>query len=142
MRHPATDKRARLRFHEILGLARQHFPDILERVEGIAEGESFLPPPVSKTVRLLKTRKEFMSRRKVPPEAQIIALFSGLSDENKRMVMFGLNAMMAQSLPKSSSPAPDAPRRSSSKKESKTAPVQSSLGDAGNALNVSNGIEN
>lgn len=43
-----------------------------------------------------------MARRRVSPEAQIIALFTGLSDEGKRMVMFGLNAIM-------SSEAPDVP---------------------------------
>lgn len=54
-----------------------------------------------------------MSRKRVPPEAQIIALFSGLSDESQRMVMFGLNAMMAQSAPKSI--APSAEKKSSRK---------------------------
>ena len=54
-----------------------------------------------------------MSRRKTPPEAQIIALFSGLSAENQRMVMFALNAMLAQASPKSI--APVAEKRSSRK---------------------------
>lgn len=41
-----------------------------------------------------------MARRKVSPEAQIIALFTGLSDESKRMVMFGLNAITSVEIPK------------------------------------------
>jgi hypothetical protein len=60
-----------------------------------------------------------MSRKRVAPEAQIIALFSGLSDETRSMVMFALNAMMAQSapkVPKSPSPAPSAGKKSSRQK--------------------------
>lgn len=41
-----------------------------------------------------------MARRKVSPEAQIIALFTGLSDEGKKMVMFGLNAITSVEVPK------------------------------------------
>lgn len=55
-----------------------------------------------------------MSRRKVSPEAQIIALFTGLSDESKRMVMFGLNAITMNESPKS--PAPAAAKKSSPKR--------------------------
>jgi hypothetical protein len=54
-----------------------------------------------------------MSRKRVPADAQIIALFSGLSDSDKEKVMFGLNAIMAMSVPKSI--APSVTRRSSRK---------------------------
>lgn len=57
-----------------------------------------------------------MARKRVPPEAQIIALFSGLTEENQRMVMFGLNAMMAQSVPKSIAPAVQSAGKKSSRK--------------------------
>ena len=54
-----------------------------------------------------------MSRKRVPPEAQIIALFTGLSPESKRMVMFGLNAIVGMESPKP--PAPSVEKRSSRK---------------------------
>lgn len=56
-----------------------------------------------------------MSRKKVAPEIQIIALFGGLSDEGKRMVMFALNAMSlpTQETPRPKSVAPSAVKRSS-----------------------------
>lgn len=55
-----------------------------------------------------------MARKKVSPEAQIIALFTGLSEESKRMVMFGLNAIQSNEVPKSASAsALPAARRSS-----------------------------
>lgn len=78
-----------------------------------------------------------MSRRKVSPEAQIIALFTGLSDEGKRMVMFGLEAITSVERPKSSAPAaaPRSSRRSGSKtaNESSTASSETHKGNAGNA---------
>jgi hypothetical protein len=48
-----------------------------------------------------------MAKRKVSPEGKIIALFTGLSEESQRMVMFGLNAIMSQvqPAPKSVQPA-------------------------------------
>lgn len=82
-----------------------------------------------------------MSRKRVSPEAQIIALFTGLSEEGKRMVMFGLNAIMSNEAPKSSAPvaAPRSPRRSGSKtaNESSTASSETLKGDAGNAVQES-----
>lgn len=58
-----------------------------------------------------------MSKRKVPPEAQIIALFTGLSDVKKEMVMFGLNAIMSNQNPPEAqvrTRAPRAPKAQSS----------------------------
>jgi len=61
-----------------------------------------------------------MSRKRVPPEAQIIALFSGLTEDDKKMVMFGLNAMMAQLPPKSTTVlAASKPVASAGKKSSR-----------------------
>lgn len=57
-----------------------------------------------------------MARRKVSPEAQIIALFTGLSEEGKRMVMFGLNAITSNEAPKPpSASAPSAGQKPSRK---------------------------
>ena len=64
-----------------------------------------------------------MARKRVPPEAQIIALFTGLSEENQRMVMFGLNAIMAQSVPKSTAPTVQSAGRKSSRKGTETGHV-------------------
>lgn len=74
-----------------------------------------------------------MSRRKVSPEAQIIALFTGLSDESKRMVMFGLAAITMNESPKS--PAPVAVPRSSTKRaaRSSTASTEAKKEDASTA---------
>lgn len=79
-----------------------------------------------------------MSRRKVSPEAQIIALFTGLSDEGKRMVMFGLNAIMSNEGPKqpASTSAPSAVRKSS-RKGAAPLLIQSSEDDSGNASSAS-----
>lgn len=54
-----------------------------------------------------------MSRKKVSTEAQIIALFTSLTDQGKQMVMFGLNAIISNEAPKTSAPAVrgSAPRR-------------------------------
>lgn len=75
-----------------------------------------------------------MSRKRVPPEAQIIALFSGLPEETQRMVVFGLNAMMAQSAPKSIAPAAV---KKSSRKAAGTSSTPNTAGDTGNALDAS-----
>lgn len=59
-----------------------------------------------------------MSRRKVSPEAQIIALFTGLSEEGKDKVRFALEAIASIESPKSSAPvaAPrSSPRRAATK---------------------------
>lgn len=55
-----------------------------------------------------------MSRKKVSAESQIIALFTGLTDTGKQMVMFGLNAIMSNESPKS--PAPAVTKQSSPKR--------------------------
>lgn len=75
-----------------------------------------------------------MSRKRVPPEAQIIALFSSLSEESQRMVMFGLNAMMAQSAPKSTAPAAV---KKSSRKGAGSGSIPNTADDTGNALDAS-----
>lgn len=78
-----------------------------------------------------------MPKRKESPETQIIQLFTGLSDEGKRMVMFGLNAIMGVTSPKSPAPAvaPRSSRKAGSKtgSESPTASSETVRDDAGNA---------
>lgn len=61
-----------------------------------------------------------MARKKVSPEAQIIALFTGLSDESKRMVMFGLNAIMSNGGPKLESAHVQSAAKKSSRKGAAT----------------------
>lgn len=82
-----------------------------------------------------------MSRRKVDPELQIIQLFTGLEDEGKKRVMFGLNAIRMNENPKS--PALAAAPRSSRKSglktasESSTANSETHKEDAANAAQES-----
>ena len=82
-----------------------------------------------------------MSRKKVSPETQIISLFTNLSDEGKRLVMFGLNAIMSNESPKSSAPvaAPRSSRKGGSKtaNEPSIASSETLKGDAGNAVQES-----
>jgi hypothetical protein len=74
-----------------------------------------------------------MSRKRVPPEAQIIALFSGLSELDKKMVLFGLNAIMAMSVPKSTAPAVE---KKSSRRSATVASIASTEAETGNASTV------
>ena len=81
-----------------------------------------------------------MARKRVPPEAQIIALFSGLSIESRQMVMFGLNAMMLTgellSAPKSTAPAAPGAGKKSSRRNGAGSLTQNTEGEMVNVSAV------
>lgn len=80
-----------------------------------------------------------MARRKVSPEAQIIALFTGLSDESKRMVMFGLNAIMSNEAPKSNGSSAPSAAKKSGRKGAATNSTASTETNTDSALDVVHG---
>ena len=78
-----------------------------------------------------------MSRKRVPPEVQILALFTGLSEENQRMVMFALNAItMSPSAPKSPAPSVQSVAKKSSRKSATVTSIASTEAETGNASTV------
>lgn len=80
-----------------------------------------------------------MARRKVSPEAQIIALFTGLSEEGKKMVMFGLNAIMSNEAPKSNGICAPTAGKKSSRKGAATNSTASTGTNTDSALDVVHG---
>jgi len=74
-----------------------------------------------------------MSRKRVPADVQIIALFGGLSESDKEKVMFGLNAIMAMSAPKPPAPSVQSVAKRSSRRSATVASIASTEGETGNA---------